>query len=67
MPEELLDELKKIAKGFISVNKMEDKTRIFIVDECPIMMFWDGGLICKSKRFRKKLEENKIIKEYLND
>ena len=66
MPEELLDELKKIAKGFISINKMEDKTRIFIVDECPIMMFWDGVLICKSKRFRKKLEENKIIKEYLN-
>jgi hypothetical protein len=66
MPQDLVDELKKIANGFICINVMEDKTRIFILDECPVMMFWDGHLICKSHKFRKKLEENVIIKEYLN-
>jgi hypothetical protein len=66
MPQELIDELKKIANGFLCIHKLEDKTRIFILDECPVMMFWDGALICKGNKFRKKLEENVIIKEYLN-
>jgi hypothetical protein len=67
MPQELIDELKKIANGFLCINVMDDdKTRIFILDICPVMMFWDGHLICKSHKFRKKLEENVIIKEYLN-
>jgi len=42
-----------------------DKVRIFIMNETPVILYWDGGLICKSKRFRKILEDNLIIKEYL--
>lgn len=65
IPDELFEELKTLATGFICVNNLVDKIRIFIMNETPVILYWDGGLVCKSKRFRKILEDNVIIKEYL--
>ena len=65
MPDKLLKELKKFSRGFLCVNKMENKVRIFLMDEYPIMLIWDGVLHCKSKKLKQKLLSNKILKEYI--
>ena len=67
LPKELLDELKKISRGFICINKMENKIRIFLLEDYVQMLIWEGCLICKMRKFKEKLKNNPIISSYMKE